>query len=81
MLVESVEISKRTHDVRSNGLSRRKQKLNRSFDDLLRIANNNGGNELLHVLSSIPVPRLKMILDDADRSSNFDDIQIDLNSK
>ena len=46
-----------------------KQRLNRSLDDLLRIANNNGRHELLHALSSIPVSRLKPILDDADRRS------------
>ena len=46
-----------------------KQRLNRSLDDLLRIANNNGRHELLHALSTIPVSRLKQILDDADRRS------------
>ena len=60
---------RRSHGVRRNGLSRRKQRLNRSLDDLLRIAKNNGRHELLHALSSIPVSRLKPILDDADRRS------------
>ena len=41
----------------------------RSLDDLLRIANNNGRHELLHAISSIPVSKLKPILDDADRRS------------
>ena len=59
----------RSHGVRRNGLSRRKQRLNRSLDDLLRIAKNNGRHELLHALSSIPVSRLKPILDEADRRS------------
>ena len=58
-----------SHGVRRNGLSRRKQRLNRSLDDLLRIAKNNGRHELLHALSSIPVSRLKPILDEADRRS------------
>ena len=52
-----------------NGLSRRKHRLNRSLDDLLRIAKNNGRHELLHALSSIPVSRLKPILDEANRRS------------
>ena len=60
---------RRSHGVRRNGLSRRKQRLNRSLDDLLRIAKNNGRHELLHALSYIPVSRLKPILDEADRRS------------
>ena len=60
---------RRSHGVRRNGLSRRKQRQNRSLDDLSRIAYNNGRHELLHALSSIPVSRLKPILDDADRRS------------
>ena len=60
---------RRSHGVRRNGLSRRKQRLNRSLDDLLRIENNNGRHELLHALCSIPVSRLKPILDEADRRS------------
>ena len=38
---------------RSHGISRRKQRLNRSLDNLLWIAKNNGRHELLHALSSI----------------------------
>ena len=68
-LKPDVRRKRRSHGVRRNGLSRRKQRLNRSLDDLLRIANNNGRHELLHALSSIPVSRLKPILDDADRRS------------
>ena len=64
-----VHRKRRSHGVRRNGLSRRKQRLNKSNDDLLRIANKNGRHELLHSLSSIPVSRLKPILDDADRRS------------
>ena len=60
---------RRSHGLRRNGLSGRKQRLNRSLDDLLRIANNNGRHELLHAFPSIPVSRLKPILDDADRRS------------
>ena len=61
---------RRSHGVRRNmRISRRKQRLNRSLDDLLRIAKNNGRHELLHALSSIPVSRLKPILDEADRRS------------
>ena len=43
----------RSQVVSHNGLSRRKQRLNRSVDDVLRIANNNGQNELLHDYSGI----------------------------
>ena len=68
-LKPDVRRKRRSHGLRRNGLSRRKQRLNRSLDDLLRIANNNGRHELLHALSSIPVSRLKPILDDADRRS------------
>ena len=60
---------RRSHGVRRIGLSRRKQRLNRSLDDLLRIAKNNARHALLHALSSIPVSRLKPILDEADRRS------------
>ena len=67
---------RRSHGVRRNGLSRRKQRLNRSLDDLFRIAKNNGRHELLHSISSIHVSRLKPILDEADRRSYA--IQIDL---
>ena len=58
-LKPDVRRKRRSHGVRRNGLSRRKQRLNRSLDDLLRIAKNNGRHELLHALSSIPVSRLK----------------------
>ena len=68
-LKPEVRRKRRSHGVRRNGLSRRKQRLNRSLDDLLRIAINNGRHELLHALSSIPVSRLKPILDEADRRS------------
>ena len=68
-LKPEVRRKRRSHGVRRNGLSRRKQRLNRSLDDLLRIAKNNGRHELLHALSSIPVSRLKPILDEADRRS------------
>ena len=68
-LKPDVHRKRRSHGVRRNGLSRRKQRLNRSLDDLLRIAKNNGRHELLHALSSIPVSRLKPILDEADRRS------------
>ena len=68
-LKPDVRRKRRSHGVRRNGLSRRKQRLNRSLDDLLRIAKNNGRHELLHTLSSIPVSRLKPILDEADRRS------------
>ena len=68
-LKPDVRRKRRSHGVRRNGLSRRKQRLNRSLDDLLRIAKNNGRHELLHALSSIPVSRLKPILDEADRRS------------
>ena len=68
-LKPDVRRKRRSHGVRRNGLSRRKQRLNRSLDDLLRIANNTGRHDLLHALSSIPVSRLKPILDDADRRS------------
>ena len=68
-LKPDVRRKRRSHGVRRNGLSRRKQRLNRSLDDLLRIAKNNGRHELLHALSSIPVSRLKPILDEADRKS------------
>ena len=68
-LKPDVRKKRRSHGVRRNGLSRRKQRLNRSLDDLLRIAKNNGRHELLHALSSIPVSRLKPILDEADRRS------------
>ena len=68
-LKPEVRRKRRSHGVRRNGLSRRKQRLNRSLDDLLRIAKNNGRQELLHALSSIPVSRLKSILDEADRRS------------
>ena len=44
-----------------------KQRLNRSLNDLLQIAKNNGQNELLRALSSIPVSRQKPILDEADQ--------------
>ena len=53
----------------SDGLLKKKQRLNRSLDDLLRIAYDHGRCEFLHKLSSIPVSRLKPILDDADRRS------------
>ena len=66
-LKPDVRRTRRSHGVRRNGLSRRKQRLNMSFDDILRIANYNGRNELLHALSYIPVSRLKTILDEADR--------------
>ena len=68
-LKPDVRRKRRSHGVRRNGLSRRKRRLNRSLDDLLRIAKNNGRHELLHALSSIPVSRLKPILDEADRRS------------
>ena len=68
-LKPDVRKKRRPHGVRRNGLSRRKQRLNRSFDDLLRVANDKGRDELLHALSSSPVSRLKPILDDADRRS------------
>ena len=68
-LKPEVRRKSRSHGVRRNCLSRRKQRLNRSLDDLLRIAKNNGRHELLHALSSIPVSRLKPILDEADRRS------------
>ena len=68
-LKPDIRRKRRSHCLRRNGLSRRQQRLNRSLDDLLRIANNNGRHELLHALSSIPVSRLKPILDDADRRS------------
>ena len=68
-LNQDVRRKRRSHGLRRNGLSRRKQRLNRSLDALLRIANNNGRHKLLHALSSIPVSRLKRILDDADRRS------------
>ena len=68
-LKPNVRRKRRSHGVRRNGLSRRKQRPNRSLDDLLRIANNNGRHELLHALSSILVSRLNPILDDADRRS------------
>ena len=68
-LKPDVRRKRRSHGVRRNGLSRRKQRLNRSLDDLLRITKNNGRHELLHALSSIPVSRLKPILDEADRRS------------
>ena len=58
-LKPAVRRKRRSHGVRRNGLSRRKQRLNSSLDDLLRIAKNNGRHELLHALSSIPVSRLK----------------------
>ena len=65
-LKPDVRRKRRSHGLRRNGLSRRKPRLNRSLDDLLRIANINGRHELLHALSSFPVSRLKPILDDAD---------------
>ena len=68
-LKPDVRRKRRSHGVRRNGLSRRKQRLNRSMDDLLRIAKNNDRHELLNALSSIPVSRLKPILDEADRRS------------
>ena len=68
-LKPDIRRKRRSHGVRRNGLSRRKQGLNRSLDDLLRIVKNNGRHELLHALSSIPVSRLKPILDEADRRS------------
>ena len=68
-LKPDVRRKRRSHGVRRNGLSRRKQRLNRFLDDLLRIANNNGRHELLYALSSILVSRLKPTLDDADRRS------------
>ena len=66
-LKPDVRRKRRSHGVRHNGLSRRKQRLIRSLDDLLRIAINNGRHELLHALSSIPVSKLKPIPDEADR--------------
>ena len=66
-LKPEVRRKRRSHGVRRNGLSRRKQRLNRYLDDLLRIAKNNGRHELLHALSSIPVFILKLILNEADR--------------
>ena len=45
-LKPDVRRKRRSYGVRSNGLSRRKQRLNRSLDDLLRIANNNVRHEL-----------------------------------
>ena len=68
-LKPDVRRKRRSHGVRRNGLSRRKQRLNRSLYDLLRIAKNNGRHEVLHALASIPVSRLKPILDEADRRS------------
>ena len=59
----------RSHGRRRNGTKRRKSRLNRSVDDLLTIARNNGRHELLHALSTIPVTRLKSISDEADRRS------------
>ena len=61
--------NRQSDGVRRNGLSRRKKRLNMSLDDLLRIANNNGRQELLLAIFSIPVSRLKPILDDADHRS------------
>ena len=52
-----------------NGLSRRKQILNDSLDNLLRIATNNGRHALLHARSYILVCTRKSILDEADRNS------------
>ena len=68
-LKPDVRRKRRSHGVRRNGLSMRKQRLKRSLDDLLRIAKNDGRHELLHALSSIPVSRLKPILDEAERRS------------
>ena len=45
-LKPDVRRKRRSHGVRRNGQSRRKQRLNRSLDDLLRIAKNNGRHEL-----------------------------------
>ena len=63
---------RRAHGVRCNGLSRRKQRLNigpsMTFCESPKITVDT--SELLHALSSIPVFRLKPILDEADRRSS-----------
>ena len=65
---------RRTHGVRRNGNCRRRARIHRSLEDLLRIAKNNGRHELLHALSTIPANELKDILDEADKKQlyNFD---------
>ena len=74
-LKPDVRRKRRSHCVLRNGLSMRKQRLNRSLDDLFRIANNNSRHEPFQALSSDWHQSWMM------QTAEIYDIQIDLNSK
>jgi hypothetical protein len=71
---------RRSHGKRRNGNIRRRDRLDRSLDDILTIASNNGKHELLTALSASSVSNLKSILDDANnrqfRETNNDNVKI-----